>query len=363
MAISVHTGYPGAGKSHALVKDVIVPAVMKGRRVLTNIEGINPGAIAVYCAERVKDGTGLGSVIYFDGAEALKPGFWPTEVIPDTQTVVKGGDLIVFDEWRLFFKNRAKDWAPDDVVKFMRWHRHLTHEKGHSTDVHIGTQLATDLHPDIRGLCERSYKYAKLRAVGFEGKYSCKIWQGHLQPKGENFASDIGDYDKEIFPLYASSAAANGSHVELKTNRRDTIWSRPGTWAAVIAPVVLFLGGAFYLSRVMGEFDDGQPAATGTATAGAQGALAAPAYPPGVGSAPVGRASPWRIVGSIDGVAGTRVILAHENGAIRSVEPGTFDFENGRPIAGSFEGNSVFADQALSGSAETSGSPFGGNYR
>ena len=357
MAIYCHTGYPGAGKSHALVKDIIVPAVLSGRRVLTNIDGINPDAVFGYCAERAVDAAQLGSVVYFDGQKCLESDFWPTEVIPDTKTVVKGGDLIVFDEWRLYFKNRGNGWATDDVVKFMRWHRHLTHEKGHATDVHIGTQLATDLHPDIRGLCERSYKYQKLRAVGLDNQYSWKVWQGHLQPKGEHYANGTGSYDKEIFPLYKSSQATAGSHAELKTNNRDNIWRQPSTIAAIVAPVILIAAGWWALSDLYSGTDenvkvDAQPGST-VAMAQAQ-------------VAPQVQQSGWRIVGHIEGENGVRVIVADEKGAMQTVKPDTFDFDQGRPMSGTVDGRKVTASDGLAtgtnGTVMTP-SPFGGDYK
>jgi zona occludens toxin len=355
MAIYVHTGYPGAGKSHALVKDIIVPAVMAGRRVLTNIDGINADAIFGYCAERVKDGQHLGSVHYFDGQKSLEAGFWPTEIISDENTTVKGGDLIVFDEWRLYFKNRGNGWAPDEVVKFMRWHRHLTHEKGYSTDVHIGTQLATDLHPDIRGLCERSYKYQKLRAVGLDNQYSWKVWQGHLQPKGEHYANGTGTYDKEIFPLYSSSQATAGSHAELATNNRDNIWRQPSTIAAIVAPIVLVVAGLWALSGVYG--DDEKPKLAPEQSAPAQG---------GAIPAPTVQQSEFRIVGHIEGENGSRVVVVDDKGATQILTPENFDFDMGRPVSGTVDGKRAIASDGLT--TGTNGmiatpSPFGGDYK
>ncbi|MBD1228961.1 zonular occludens toxin domain-containing protein [Xenorhabdus griffiniae] len=48
MSITAYFGVPGSGKSHECVKSVILPAYMKGRRIVTNIDGINPDAIREY---------------------------------------------------------------------------------------------------------------------------------------------------------------------------------------------------------------------------------------------------------------------------------------------------------------------------
>ena len=42
MAINVYTGLPGSGKSYEVVSEVIAKQVAAGRRIVTNIDGINP---------------------------------------------------------------------------------------------------------------------------------------------------------------------------------------------------------------------------------------------------------------------------------------------------------------------------------
>lgn len=333
MSISLHTGYPGSGKSHALVKDVIVPAVLNGRRVVTNVDGINPDAIRGYCAERVDDAGQLGEVVTFDGQQASDPGFWPTESVSDADTFIKGGDLIVFDEWRLYFKARGNGWAPDDLVKFLRWHRHLTHEGGHSTDVHIATQLSTDLHSDVRGLCERSYKYAKLRAAGMENQYSWKVWQGHLQAKNQHYANGLGTYDKAIFPLYKSSQAAAGSHSELSTNKRDSIWSQPKTWIVLVLPFILLGLGLWKATAFFS-----QPARAKGAPLTSEAVVGGPAVPGAVPAPAAPAAAFWRIVGTVEADSGVLVVVQDGAGNMRTVEATGFDFVNGRAVAGLVDG-------------------------
>ncbi|HGW7889845.1 TPA: zonular occludens toxin domain-containing protein, partial [Escherichia coli] len=41
MAISAYVGVPGSGKSFEVVRSVIIPAVAQGRRVVSNIYGLN----------------------------------------------------------------------------------------------------------------------------------------------------------------------------------------------------------------------------------------------------------------------------------------------------------------------------------
>ncbi|WP_218058625.1 zonular occludens toxin domain-containing protein [Gilliamella sp. Occ3-1] len=49
MAISAYVGVPGSGKSYEVVKSVLLPAYMAGRRIVTNIEGIKEEAFKRVC--------------------------------------------------------------------------------------------------------------------------------------------------------------------------------------------------------------------------------------------------------------------------------------------------------------------------
>ena len=41
MAISAYVGVPGSGKSYEVVKSVILPAIATGRRVVSNVYGLD----------------------------------------------------------------------------------------------------------------------------------------------------------------------------------------------------------------------------------------------------------------------------------------------------------------------------------
>lgn len=339
MALTVYCGPPGSGKSYALVSQVIVPAVMAGRRVLTNVAGVKPDEVVRYCRENGNDPYNVGSVHLFDGLDSLGRGFWPTQDIPDTETTVKGGDLVVFDEWKLYFPRRGKLPTPD-LEPFLRWHRHLTNEAGTACDVAIGTQLATDVHGDFRGLIERSYKFRKLKAVGLDRGYRWEAFEGHLQPKGGGYQVGNGVFKAEIFALYSSYAGGNGS--ELGTDKRASVWSK---WLILAGlGVVGLVGGGLY--GAFAFFGPGEAEAVPVPVPSGQpvaGGAAAP-ISPGQGG-PVVSASRWRIVGSFLGDQGVRVVLASSDGVVRQARPDAFLFDQGRPVSGTFEGEQVRADE------------------
>lgn len=338
MAVTVYCGPPGSGKSYALVSQVIVPAVMAGRRVLTNVEGVKPDEIVKYCRVNGTDPYNVGSVVLFEGHEALGRGFWPTQEIPDSDTVVKGGDLIVFDEWKLYFPKRGALPTPD-LEPFLRWHRHLTNDAGVACDVAIGTQLATDVHGDFRGLIERSYKFRKLKAVGLDRGYRWEAFEGHLQPKGGGYQVGNGLFKPEIFALYSSySAAAKGN--ELGTDKRATILNGWLIGAGLL--VIALVGGGLY--GALGFFTAEEVVAAPIADPAASPTVSASGAP---AVAPVPSGGRFRIVGQVLGDRGVRVVLASSDGVIRQARPDTFIFEDDRPVSGTFEGAPVKADEQV----------------
>ncbi|WP_370618253.1 zonular occludens toxin domain-containing protein [Citrobacter meridianamericanus] len=72
MAISGYIGIPGSGKSYECVANVLLPAVLSGRRVITNIIGVVPDVVYDYCVDVLRaDRDALGILIVVDD-DAMK---------------------------------------------------------------------------------------------------------------------------------------------------------------------------------------------------------------------------------------------------------------------------------------------------
>ena len=56
MPINAYTGLMGSGKTYEVVTNVILPAVLQGRRIVTNIEGINIDQIHAHLEKTNKEG-------------------------------------------------------------------------------------------------------------------------------------------------------------------------------------------------------------------------------------------------------------------------------------------------------------------
>lgn len=339
MAVTAYTGVPGAGKSYAMVSQVIVPGVAAGRRVITNIDGVNPEAIYAYCLDRNPD-CEPGEVVLFKGEDALGDGFFPTAEKSDEATTVKGGDLVVFDEWKSYWPRRGKTPNPD-LELFLRYHRHLVGPDGRACDVVIGTQLVADIHQDFRGLVERSFKFRKLKALGSIGEksFTWDAYEGHLQAKGESYNSSTQRYRPEIFALY-SSYSATGEVVEAVVDKRTSIFKN-SLYLLVAAVLGLFIFGAVFSYRFFTHAGAAKVSASALAPGGSAAAVGA------TGAAARPAKSAFRIVGTVLGDDGVRVIVSDETGSVRMLKPDRFNFDLGRPVSGVVDGESVIAEDRM----------------
>src|SRR5215472_16452202 len=115
MAINAYCGVMGSGKSYEVVSGPLLDAVARGRRVVTNIDGVNEEAIHDYLHEKrgIADDE-LGAIVHVRTDDMLRDGFFPVEVEGQggamvTPGFVKPGDLLVVDEaWKL--------WATDKKI-------------------------------------------------------------------------------------------------------------------------------------------------------------------------------------------------------------------------------------------------------
>lgn len=341
MAITTYNGPPGAGKSYAMIAQVLVPGVLAGRRVVTNIAGVKPDKVIEYC-QKLKPQADLGEVVLFRGPDATKDKFFPTEETGDADTFIKGGDLLIFDEWRLTFEKRGK-LAQADLEPFLRYHRHFVDDLGRATDVVIGTQLISDIHVDFRGLIEGSFKFRKLSAIGLKGSFQWDSFDGHLQPKGEGVSKGNGKYKKEIYDLY-SSYATEGEGKELKTDGRRSIWS-PTLFAMMGGVVLMFAVAGWGVAHFFASPDKapGQIVTAGVAAPAGSYPTTGPVVP-GAIQRP---RSPYRIVGHVDADNGVRIVLADDKGSVRIVAPDGFNFDGDRPTFGVLDGQTVVADDRI----------------
>jgi zona occludens toxin len=335
MPINAYTGLMGSGKSFECVSSVIIPAVAKGRRVVTNVDGIDSDAIRAYVHE--KQGIALdrlGEVVHCSNDDVFNPEFLPHG--KEVDTFCQPGDLICIDEaWRF--------WGTDSKIVtehriFFREHRHYVHpETKVSCDLVLMVQDISDLHRILKTVVELSFRTTKIKSLGLNKIYRVEMWEGWKQTSKARVAVQNKKYDPAIFPLYSSYTGGKGK--ELAVDDRQNILKNPKLW---LFAAFLLVGGGFSIGGVVHFFNrDLDQSANTSPPAGTAPASARP-----VGSsAPVSPPTPsfstsWRIAGHIV-VDGERlVVLIGPDNVIRYEHPSMFT-NSGRVMVGDLDGQRV----------------------
>ena len=343
MAITAYCGVMGSGKSYEVVSGPVLDAVTVGRRVVTNVDGINEQVIHAYLmAKRGVPAARLGSIIHVRTDDLKREAFFPVEVESGAgASVVPGfvqpGDLVVVDEaWKL--------WATGEKVSkehmaFFRMHRHFVHaETGVACDVILMIQSIGDLHRSIRSVVELSFRMVKLKSLGLSKGYRVEMYETGKQARSTLTGTFVRYYKSEIFPLYKSYAGQGGSGQEATVDKRQNVLTNPMLWVIVVLALCSGVVGVWWTWRFFhghgvgpsrsnvahaGDASKGVSAAAGGgAGAGGGGASGAGG---GFGSAHApGMSSSWRVAGSY--VAGGRgwVVLVDGNSRLRVEAPADF---------------------------------------
>lgn len=175
MSIKIHHGPPGSYKTAGAVTDDLIPAIMSGRPIVTNIRGIclesiyealpdAPDDIELIHvntqsrAERQRFATWfhwapLGAIIFVDEAQSIFPKRWKEPYL----------ESLALDEETAIREGRPTNW-------WDAWdmHRH------YNWDLVLTTPDIDKIRDDIRDASELAYKHKDLGALGkllFKGKY------------------------------------------------------------------------------------------------------------------------------------------------------------------------------------------------
>jgi zona occludens toxin len=228
MAINTYCGLMGSGKSYEVVSSVVVPAVAAGRRVVSNIAGLNSDAVREYCSRKYSVELDLlGSVVIVTDDQVRSDNFFPAGVVASegaSESIVLPGDLVAIDEAYKIWGGDCK--IPNAHKVFFREHRHYTHpETGVSCDLVLMTQDIGDLHRTLKVVIGSSFKTHKAKGVGLNNLYTITMWEGWKQVAKYIVKDWTKTYDPEIFPLYKSYSGSKQGR-ELNADARQNIFDR-----------------------------------------------------------------------------------------------------------------------------------------
>lgn len=208
MAISAYVGIPGSGKSYEVVLSVILENYQKGRRIVTNIEGISDERIRDYCLNKkgIKEDV-LGLLIKVSDEDCQRDDFFPYKG-SDGNTICKPGDLICIDEvWRIFPTNEIKA----NHRSFIAEHRHFTDEEtGVCCDLVVINQSVTGIPRFIKDRIETTFLMSRLVALGLGKRYRVNVYTGVKVNKQGLVAQYQNKFNEDIFKLYKSFDGVNG---------------------------------------------------------------------------------------------------------------------------------------------------------
>lgn len=331
MPINAYTGLMGSGKSYESVVSVIIPAIVAGRTVVTNVDGIDGDAIRAYCVEKLgHDETKLGTVRHCTNEDVAKPDFLPHGTAVDT--FCKAGDMVVIDEaWR-FWGTDCKLLKEHKI--FFREHRHYVNDVTKvCCDLVLMVQDINDLNRILKVVVEVSFRTTKIKSLGLNKCYRVEMWQGYKQLQRIKIHTENRIYKKEIFPLYSSYSGGQGT--ELQVDSRQNILNNKTLW--VLGALVLVLGSAsVYL---VGRFFNPEThtkqkhdAKDSKGTTDAQGVQVASSSGSGAAIAPGGSTATapdfsdrWRFAGQYTSKEGQlRAVVADGQGRIRIESPSVF---------------------------------------
>lgn len=354
MSSSLYLGTPGAGKTFGVVRYVILPALDRGQRVVTNIP-LNELALVDHLRKNLD-----GLIVLVDEDQIRAPNFWfTTEGLGETTT--KGGDLIVIDECHAFYGSDQKIKSDHEVFRAVRLQRKFAGGSGNfSTNIVFVTQDFRDVTTSLRAVCDSMYFMQKLVVVGKPNTFRVDVYGDcRKSPERGTVVSTMrGEYDPVYYGLYNSYSTGVGglssdqAGVELVTDDRLNVWNnsvfsfgrfslslRHAKWAGIVGTVITLLlsGILFYnvLSRPSPTVTGKVPPAA-VATEGVEAPPAASAASAPVKTSSLSKPAPerpsglpdesteFRLVGFYSLGVNKFAVIADRSGKYRYLQAGGF---------------------------------------
>lgn len=356
MAIKLYTGIMGSGKTYEVVSEVILNSIRHGRRVVSNIAGLNYDAMKeILLAEGVPEEK-LGILVQVDHEKVLDPLFWPTDKdsiggLPTKRKFVnlgavvhfaeapkeprkpfiQMGDVVCLDEiWRFWsgFSTKDEDGnkRPPEVMNFFRMHRQMPDPvTGLTCEIAMITQDVPDASRQVRGVLEEIYVMTKLTALGMTSRYRVDI---HSRKIGRKPLRSIQrTYNPAYFPLYSShSQKKEGGATVHEQNIDDRGNIFKGGFFKFGLPVAasMMLLGAFFMWRM---FHPKTPDDQSANSAQQPSQSAQQAQPQQVEHKQADVTEEWRVLGHYDTGSGLVVLVQSGNGSVRQlVNPPSYQF-------------------------------------
>ncbi|WP_348731924.1 zonular occludens toxin domain-containing protein [Rheinheimera texasensis] len=233
------SGRPGSGKSYEAVIRHIMPALLKQRKVVTNIP-LNVdwfcSVVGEHCRDLIVQIEGgfhnYGGKRYFSDAEHfLRYQDWRNE---ENQ-----GVFFVVDECHLCMPRTAgagedRVSTQQELKEYLSMHRHYGH------DILLLSQNFRKVDRDVVDMIQNCYYTIKKSFLGQDDKYICKVADGVSR---NIVATHEREYEPKYFAAYQSHTKSVGSVTEAKTVDVKPWWQNKffGMAAALLIALVALL--------------------------------------------------------------------------------------------------------------------------
>ncbi|TRO77367.1 DUF2523 domain-containing protein [Pseudomonas aeruginosa] len=174
MAIKIHHGPNGSYKTSGAIQDDLIPAIKKGRVIITNVRGLTRERIFQVMPETPSSCDVINLDLEdLDDMEKMRTWFmWAPR-----------GAFIIFDETQLIF---LKSWREADLKRFdfpdgpeaakaagrpMGWLDAWTRHRHFNWDIILTTPNIAYIRDDIRMTAEKAYLHSNLAVIGIRGRY------------------------------------------------------------------------------------------------------------------------------------------------------------------------------------------------
>ncbi|GER94664.1 hypothetical protein A45J_2428 [hot springs metagenome] len=193
--ISLYYGKIGDGKTYHVVANELLPAIQKGRKVYTNIDGLNIKYICMFLGILEKD----LNLVYFEDNNLIKE---LLQIEPGDKEglslKIEKGSIIIIDEAQMIWDAREFKDTKKGFLTLLEYHRHF------GLDFVFITQNPKRLETSITRLSNEAYQVKNLGFLGgfLKGRYVIHVRQ---TPYDRDIVSTIrGKYRPEIFQCYRS---------------------------------------------------------------------------------------------------------------------------------------------------------------
>ena len=328
MAIKAYVGRMGSGKTYEVVTEIILGGLRRGRRVVSNVAGLDFEAMKGILLREGLAEVSLGELVQIEHAQVLDPEFWRTDKDGEqgVDSFIRPGDLLALDEiWRFWsgFSVKGDDGQkrPDRVMNFFRMHRHFTHaDTGVACDVALITQDVMDISRQVRAVIEETYRMQKLTAIGSTKRYRIDVFQGARTTR-RPLRQLQRSYNPAYFGLYRSHSQRKAGDAEACEENID---GRGNILRGAIFRIVLPVGALVFVASCVLLWRFFHPESSKPETARAIEGGQTVTQESLNQSRAVGESSQWRVVGYFEGAGGLSFLLRDDSRNVRVISPPRF---------------------------------------